>query len=123
MEGESHETETWLAVVTNNRPDNAFALMPQRNSLDRGILTVHWAHVATRMGIFWLVLSYVLNIMNLNPQVEIRESRSIEIHDSDRELKVDLDGETLTLSPPLEYRIKPRSLTVLINEEDSPLGS
>jgi diacylglycerol kinase family enzyme len=111
---ESHEVETWLAVVTNNRPDQPFSLMLQRGRLDRGTLAVHWAQVSSRWGLLWLLLSYILNWMNTNPQVQIRDAESVKIT-SDRDgLKVDLDGEIRHMQGPLHYRIRPKSLRVLM---------
>jgi diacylglycerol kinase family enzyme len=52
--------------------------------------------------------------MNTNPQVQIRDAESVKIT-SDRDgLKVDLDGEIRHMQGPLHYRIRPKSLRVLM---------
>jgi diacylglycerol kinase family enzyme len=114
IDEKSVATKTWMAVVTNNLPDKPLALMPQRTRLDQGVLAVHWAKVKTRLGLFWLVLSYVLNAMGINPQVQVQLGRQVNIQGYDGKLKIDLDGEIMELKPPLHYEIRPRSLRVLV---------
>ncbi len=114
IDGQSVATKTWMAVVTNNLPDKPLALLPQRTRLDQGALAVHWAKVKTRAGLFWLILSYVLNVMGINPQVKVQLGRKVVIEGYDGKLKVDLDGEIMELEPPLQYEILPRSLRVLV---------
>ncbi len=116
-QGESLTGRTWLAVISNNLPDKPLSLMPQRSKLDDGKLVIYWANIRNRAGLFWLSLFYLLNLMAHSRQIHIHTTDSATVTSPEESIKVGLDGEVMGLSGRLEYRLVPRSLTVLVPEQ------
>ena len=104
---------TPMLFVGNNPYDTSLTTLGTRSSLDLGLLWVVMPIASSRWGLvrsLWAILSgsrktgdvYTIHAANL-----IVASRR-------RLLKVAVDGEVLQLKPPLNYRIRPRSLQVIV---------
>ena len=105
--------DTPMLFVGNNPYDTSLPTIGARSSLDMGLLWVVMPMVSSRWGLvrsLWAILSgsrktgelYTIHTANL-----VVASRR-------RLLKVAVDGEVLQLEPPLNYRIHPKSLQVIV---------
>ena len=105
--------KTPMLFVGNNPYNTSLTALGTRSSLDLGLLWVVMPIASSRWGLvrsLWAILSgsrktggvYTIHAANL-----IVASRR-------RLLKVAVDGEVLQLKPPLNYRIRPKSLQVIV---------
>ena len=104
---------TPMLFLGNNAYDTSLTTLGTRPSLDRGILWVVMPTAPTRWGLLrglWAILSG----REKASHVFTFEATNLTVASSRRHLKVALDGEVQQLLLPLNYRILPKSLQVII---------
>lgn len=100
--------------VVNNDYEEAPGQMFHRPCLDGGHLALH---VARDFGLWWavkLLLAMAAGHWRGRPELFSRRARRVTILSRRRHLRVMNDGEAQILRTPLEYRIHPRALRVLV---------
>jgi diacylglycerol kinase family enzyme len=103
-----------LIFVGNNRYEMNLFRMGGRPHLDRGELFLYVARDRSRVGFLALALRALFG--RLDPEKDFVSAGlpHVEVATSwRRSLRVALDGEVMRLSPPLRYRVRPRTLRVL----------
>lgn len=105
---------TRLAGISNNPfRDEAGLIVPQRQSLDSGLLTLYLSQHASRRAVVRAGLAFVTGRMSSDPDLVIKPARSIRIEvPYRRQLRLAVDGEALTETLPLQFTIHPRQLRV-----------
>jgi diacylglycerol kinase family enzyme len=115
---------TPFVFVGNNRYDMRLFALGSRARLDGGELSVYLSQNGGRTGLLRLALRALVGRLAQDrdfhsimvPEVEIRTGR--------RSLKVSLDGEVVRMTSPMRYRLRPRSLRVLVPLPDpAPAGA
>jgi diacylglycerol kinase family enzyme len=117
----SIEAEGWVephrtsfAFVGNNRYSTDLFAPRHRMKLSDGELCLFIASPGGLFGIVRLLLRAALGRLDEDSDFESRRVKALIIHSRRRRLKVSLDGEVVVLHPPLRYRIRPRTLRVLV---------
>jgi diacylglycerol kinase family enzyme len=113
LEGEVRIT-TPVVFVGNNRYDTGLFRLGARQELDRGLL---WLYVVPDSGRFALLRLSARALFG-----RLRQSRDFEalglpdllVEDRRSEIAVAVDGELLTMTTPVRYRIRPRDLRVMV---------
>ena len=100
--------------VGNNNYDFTGSMLAERTSLTGGMLTLFVLHSWSRLRLLRAGLFDRLGSQNRSSDFLIEHSESIHINARQRELAVSLDGEVIKLATPLVYKIKPKSLKVLV---------
>jgi diacylglycerol kinase family enzyme len=101
-------------VVSNNAYSEAPNLLPKRRALDEGRLGLYISKHRTLLQTVWLLLRASLGLWKGDPNFESRELTKLTIRSNNKRLQVSNDGELLTLDTPLNYRVRPKALTVLM---------
>lgn len=111
--GEKLRCKTPLVFVGNNRYVINFWSLGRRERLDAGELSVYLINAASRLRFVWLALRALLGRLRQESDFQQISVPHLRIDSRRRRLRVARDGEITRLHPPLEYRIRPRSLRVL----------
>lgn len=110
----SHHRTRLVGISNNLLRDEAGLIVPQRNSLDGGVLGVYVSKHASRWAVMRGGLAYLAGRMRDDPDLLIETGRSVTIRARFRKsLRLSLDGETLREALPLRFCLKPRALRVL----------
>ena len=107
-------------VVSNNAYSEHPNLVLKRRALDEARLGLYISKHRTVPRTVWLLLRASLGLWKGDPDLEARELEKVTIHSRNRRLRVANDGELLTLETPLQYRIRPKALTVLVPKKHAP---
>jgi diacylglycerol kinase family enzyme len=86
----------------------------QRQRLDAGQLSLYLTRRCTRFRLVTLALRALFGGLHQADDFEALTAESIVIETSHKRLHVSTDGEVTLLDTPLEYRIRPRALRVLV---------
>lgn len=107
------EYKTALLFVGNNVYDVSFPTLGTRSTLQRGVMGVMMPHASTRLG---LLYNFFALVFKTQPKSEVLtfETTSLSVKTKRSFVKVAVDGEVIMLQSPLNYRIRPKSLSVIV---------
>lgn len=113
MEGGNLDIETPLLFVGNN--DYAVALPDpgRRESISDGRLSVMVLRKTGRAGLVATALRALVDRTREDDMIRLEVSGELTVASRRRALSVAVDGETVTLEPPLRYRTLPGALWVI----------
>ena len=113
VNGKHRMVDTPLLFVGNN--DYRFELpgAGERDSLDDGRLCVMVMRSKSRTGFVAATMRALLGRARADDLVRIDDVQQLRVDSARSHIHVAMDGETLRMAPPLEYRIRPKALTVI----------
>jgi diacylglycerol kinase family enzyme len=116
-DGHVSDWKTHFVFVGNNEYEMNVFSYGARSRFDRGDLYLYIAKTPSRLGLVGLAfLSLVRDLAQTEHFVRwCLADFTVETHK--RTLPVYLDGEVLTMRPPLRYRTRPRALKVIMPRE------
>ena len=85
-----------------------------RSSLQGGKLSLYFAHRTGRMGLVVLAMRALFGRLKQAKDFEMLSATTLKIESRHKQLRVSTDGEVNLLDTPLDYRIVPASLRVLV---------
>jgi diacylglycerol kinase family enzyme len=105
---------TPLLFVGNNRFQASLFALGHREALDEGELSLHAVRAKSRVHLFWAGLRGLIG--RLDQQRDFVNLYATEaVISSDRaRLTISADGETFSMETPLEYRIRPKALRLIV---------
>ncbi len=109
-------TTTPFVFIGNNKYELAAPHAGERASLTEGKLWVYQAPHAGRAKLVGLALRALVGRQNPADLIII-ESEAFRIRTRAKRLRVAIDGEVCMLATPLQYRINPRALRVMVPAE------
>jgi diacylglycerol kinase family enzyme len=86
----------------------------KRERLDAGILNVYTTRCASPAGLFGLALRALLGRLRQADDFMEAGARSLRVQSRHKRLLVATDGELNAMDTPLDFRIRPRSLQVIV---------
>jgi diacylglycerol kinase family enzyme len=104
---------TPFVFIGNNAYNMNLLAMGARPRLDGGVLGLYCANRTGRFGLLRLMFRSLLGRLNQARDFDVLSPQRVRIDTRRKSLRVALDGEVLTLVPPLHYRILPGRLRVL----------
>jgi diacylglycerol kinase family enzyme len=113
--------KTALLFVGNNSYDMSFPTLGTRSTLQSGVMGVMMPRASTRLGLLYNFFSLVFKVQPKSDVLTF-ETTSLSIKTKRSFVKVALDGEVTMLKSPLNYRIRPKSLRVIVPLADSAKG-
>jgi diacylglycerol kinase family enzyme len=112
-DGGEAKVDTPLLFVGNNDYRLAFPRAGSRESLDDGELCVMVMRSKSLPGFLAATGRALLGIGRGEDMVRIDGVRKLEVGSGRSHLTLAMDGETLSLPPPLTFRIRPKALQVI----------
>lgn len=111
------ETKTPFVFVGNNEYAMDLLNIGLRQRLDRGVLSIYITHRTGRLRLIVLALRAVFGRLRNDRDFLALRSNEVKIQSAHKRLRVAFDGEITVLEPPLEYRVRPRALRVIVPAE------
>jgi diacylglycerol kinase family enzyme len=105
---------TPFVFVGNNRYDMSLLSLGGRPALDKGELCVYFANRTGRFGLVRLMFRALLGRLEQADDFDSLLLPELRIETRKKTLRVALDGEVTSMRPPLEYRIRPGALKVIV---------
>ncbi|MBA2621396.1 MAG: diacylglycerol kinase family lipid kinase [Acidobacteria bacterium] len=109
--------KTPFVFIGNNEYEMDFLNIGTRKTLCDGKLSVYLLHKTGRAGLFMLALRSLFGTMQRAKDFEAVKTDEITIDSRRKNLLVAFDGEVELMRTPLCYRVRPRSLRVIVPEE------
>jgi YegS/Rv2252/BmrU family lipid kinase len=117
VNGELLDRTTPFVFVGNNEYAMDLLNIGVRDRLDRGLLSIYITHRTSRLKLIGLALRAVIgHLRNDKDFLELRSSE-VKITTRHQRLRVAFDGEIEVMKPPLEYRVRPRALRVIVPKD------
>ena len=110
---EKERVDTPLLFVGNNEYRLDLGAAGRRDSLEDGELCVMVMRKKTRRGLIGATLRALLNRSRADDMVRLDGVERLRVASLRSQLAVSLDGEVIGAAPPLDYRIRKRSLRVI----------
>ncbi|MET3925808.1 diacylglycerol kinase family protein [Devosia sp. 2618] len=101
-------------AVASNSYDEGLGQFFSRQSLDRGTLTLYVLHHLTTRDFFRLTASMLLGRWKSDEALTVESVKAITINVRKPMVQVMFDGEVEMLHTPLEFKIRPLALSVIV---------
>ena len=108
------QVDTPLLFVGNNDYRIDIAAPGQRESLSDGRLSVLVMRKKTRRGFLAATVRALLGRTRSDDMVQLKDVSRLQVASRRGSLVVSMDGEVVRVEPPLDYRIRPKALTVVV---------
>jgi len=116
-ESGSRIVKTPFVFVGNNEYEMDFFHIGRRARLDDGKLSVYFLHRSGRKGLFLLALRTLFGRLRQTKDFEAINTADITIETRKNTILVAFDGEVEFLETPLNYKIHPKALRVIVPRE------
>jgi diacylglycerol kinase family enzyme len=114
LEGRVHECRAPFVFVGNNNYALEGFQIGTRERLDAGKLNVYTTRCSTAGGLVGLALRAMIGQLRQADDFMEGAVRSLRVESPHRKLLVAIDGEVKLMETPLEFKIRPRSLQVVV---------
>ena len=114
VDGSEARVDTPLLFVGNNDYQLALPGPGRREAIDDGELCVMVMRSKSLPGFLAATGRALLGIERRDDMVRLEGVKELGVDSTRSHLTVAMDGETLALSPPLTFRIRPKALTVIV---------
>ncbi len=113
-ESQTRIVRTPFVFVGNGDYEMDFFNVGRRARIDDGKLSVYFLHRSGRKGLFLLVLRTVFGRLRQTEDFEEISVEEITFETKKNRILVAFDGEVETLATPLNYRVRPKSMRVIV---------
>lgn len=111
------QTKSPFVFVGNNEYAMDLLNVGLRERLDQGVLSIYITHRTGRLRLIVLALRAVFGRLRNDKDFLALRSNEVKIQSAHKRLRVAFDGEVTVMEPPLEYRVRPRALRVIVPAE------
>lgn len=113
---------TPFVFVGNNEYRMEGVRAAQRETLDGGVLAVYMMNASGRRSLLWLAFQVLAGRTRELGELDRLHATEVTVETRRRHLQVARDGEVTTMAAPLTFRIRPKSLAVLVPAEANAHG-
>ena len=119
LEGKQKALRTPFVFVGNNEYEMQGSDLGKRKCLDHGLLSVYLAPTTGRLGLLMLALRGLFGGLAKGRDFEMTQVAAAQIRPHRRTHKkkrmlVSTDGEVTAMDTPIEYRVRPKALRVIV---------
>jgi len=114
LDGKQFLRKTPFVFVGNNEYEMDLYNIGRRPELDEGKLSVYFLHRSGRWGVIMLMVHTIFGQLRQWKDFEEVNTESVTIQTRRKKLHVAFDGEVSTMGTPLEYKIRPKALKVIV---------
>lgn len=118
IDGKSYRRKTPFVFVGNNEYEMDFFNIGRRSKMDEGKLSVYFVKRGGRWGLIVLIARTIFGRLRQARDFEEINTAELTIETRKKRLLVAFDGEIALLNTPLNYKIHPRALSVLVPLEE-----
>ncbi|MDI1241164.1 MAG: diacylglycerol kinase family lipid kinase [bacterium] len=118
LEGKVFERKTPFVFVGNNEYEMDMYNIGRRPTLEEGKLSLYFLHREGRWGLVMLLWKTITGGLKQWKDFEAVATEHVTIRAKGKRIRVALDGETTLVEPPLEYRIRPKALKVIVPRDE-----
>ena len=119
VEGADLMRRTPLVFIGNNSYQMEGLTIGKRESIDAGILSLYLPHRAGRMGLIRIALRALFGRLRAVNDFDSFRATEFGIETRRKRVRVAADGEVVAMDTPLNYRIRPGALRVIVPREES----
>lgn len=116
IDGQEHWRHTPLVFIGNNEYLMHGLDIGKRSSLTNGKLSLYVCHHTGRLGLLRLAVNALFGRLREARDFDALTASDIQIDTHKKRLLVATDGEVTIMQTPLQYRIRPASLEVIVPE-------
>jgi diacylglycerol kinase family enzyme len=113
-DGETRIERVQAIAVASNAYDEGLGQFFSRSALDQGNLTLYILRHLTPGDVIRLTISMLMGNWQHDDALSIESVQAVTITTHKELLKVMFDGEVETLRTPLEFSIRPKALSVIV---------
>ena len=113
VEGIEITRRTPFVFIGNNEYNMEGFRIGSRDALNRGELSLYLTRQIGRAGLLLLSLNAILGLKSAR-SFDALKAQEFWIETPPRRMRIALDGEVVTIEPPLHYRVQPRALRVIV---------
>ena len=117
VDGADFATRTPFVFVGNNVYEMESFNIGTRARLNVGVLSLYVTHRTGRLGLLRLALHALFKRLRKAEDFIALASTEILVETRRRSVRVSTDGEVTMMNTPLQYRVRPGALSVLVPEE------
>ncbi|MBP6003579.1 MAG: hypothetical protein KA746_09120 [Pyrinomonadaceae bacterium] len=117
VDGKLFVRKTPFVFVGNNEYEMEIYNIGRRPKLDKGRLSIYFLHRGGRLGVIMLLLRTITGTVRQWRDFEEVLTDSIRIGTRRKRMQVAFDGEVASVEMPLQYRILPKALRVIVPAE------
>ncbi len=110
------DSTTPFVFIGNNEYSMDLFNIGLRHRLDRGALSIYITHRTSRLKLIGLAVRALFGRLRDHQDFMALSSNEVKIQTRHKRLRVAFDGEIELMEPPLEYRVRPRALRVIVPE-------
>jgi diacylglycerol kinase family enzyme len=114
LNGMAHRIRAPFIFIGNNHYSMEGFNIGERDCLDRGELSLYVAHRTGRLGLLVLATHALLGRLKQVKDFNILLAKEVLIETRHTRMRVATDGEVTVMPTPLRYRLRPRSLRVIV---------
>ena len=114
VNGELLDRLTPFVFVGNNEYAMDLFNVGVRERLDRGTLSIYITHRTSRLKLIGLALRAVFGRLRDDKDFSALASNEVKIQTGRKRLRVAFDGEVDVMETPLQYRVRPGALRVIV---------
>jgi len=119
VDGAERRRRTPFVFIGNNAYRMDGFAIGERSRLDRGCLSLYMAQRPGRLRLLQFALRALIGTLRQDRDFDALLAGDIVIESRHRHLRVALDGEVTVMRPPLHYRIRRASLSVILDPADA----
>ena len=120
VDGRQISRKTPLVFIGNNRYVIEGLRLGKRERLDAGTLCVYLTRDVSRAKLCWFALRALFGKLRDEKDFDALETTGLKIRTSGKHARISADGEIDRLAIPLEYRIRPKALKVVVPRVSTP---
>lgn len=113
-DGQEHARRTPFVFIGNNAYTMQGFGIGERASLDAGKLSLYVAQRPGRLGLIRLGWCALWGRLAQERDFDVLSTESLEIETRHKRIRVATDGEVTVMATPLNYRIRPAALSVIV---------
>lgn len=113
-DGKEHARRTPFVFIGNNEYTMQGFNIGARDALDRGKLSLYVAQRPGRLGLLRLGWSALWGRLAQERDFDVLTAKSLSIDTRHHRIRVATDGEVTVMETPLQYRIRPGALRVIV---------
>lgn len=109
---------TPFVFIGNNEYKLDLFNLGKRESIRGGKLSIYTAHCKGRWSMLRIALLALFNRLDQAKNFDLQFTENLRLESRRKVVEVSLDGEVIHMAPPLNYRIRPLELTVILPEKE-----